>query len=64
MYGSVIDSTCIYWSEQCGYHGNCLLYDLVYFRYRYVGMLSLNFNHSSGRQSTKKILQFLTGGAV
>ena len=41
MYGNVIDSTCIYWSEQCGYHGNCLLYDLVSFRYKYVGMSSV-----------------------
>ena len=40
MYGGVIDSTCIYWSEQCGYHGNCLLYDLIHFRYRYVGAFS------------------------
>jgi len=38
MFGKCIDSTCTLWTEQCGSQGNCLLYDLEMFRYKYVGM--------------------------
>ena len=61
MYGNVIDSTCIYWSEQCGYHGNCLLYDLVYFRYKYVGTSNLR---SAGFGASKEMLEFLPSTLV
>lgn len=37
-FGNVIDSACLLWSRRCGSHGSCLVYDIVHFRYRYVGV--------------------------
>ena len=34
LYGRIIDSTCLVWSENCyGKRGNCQLYDQKLFRY-------------------------------
>jgi len=34
LFGKIIDSTCIVWTEQCsGARGNCQLYDQKLFRY-------------------------------
>lgn len=41
LYGKIIDSTCIVWTEQCsGLRGNCQLYDQRKFRY-YVNLTAL-----------------------
>lgn len=41
LYGRIIDSTCVVWTEQCsGSHGNCQLYDQRKFRY-YVNLTAL-----------------------
>lgn len=37
LFGTIIDTTCILWEKVCGGHGACLLYDVVLFRYKYVG---------------------------
>ncbi|XP_055644235.1 solute carrier organic anion transporter family member 74D isoform X2 [Toxorhynchites rutilus septentrionalis] len=33
IYGRIIDSTCLVWTEECGKRGNCQLYDQRLFRY-------------------------------
>uniref|UniRef100_U5EK85 Solute carrier organic anion transporter family member n=1 Tax=Corethrella appendiculata TaxID=1370023 RepID=U5EK85_9DIPT len=33
VYGKIIDSTCLVWTEECGKRGNCQLYDQKSFRY-------------------------------
>lgn len=39
LFGNLIDSTCLLWKSTCGEKGGrCLLYDIVQFRYRYVGL--------------------------
>ncbi|CAH1795395.1 unnamed protein product [Owenia fusiformis] len=35
VYGSVIDSTCLLWDVKCGQRGNCLVYDVTQYNYRY-----------------------------
>lgn len=40
MFGNTIDASCLVWNEKCGRHGSCLLYDIVQFRYKYVGKYS------------------------
>ncbi|XP_076456638.1 solute carrier organic anion transporter family member 5A1-like [Babylonia areolata] len=37
-FGNVIDSACLLWSRRCESHGSCLVYDIVQFRYRYIGV--------------------------
>ena len=36
-FGNVIDSACLWWSKRCESSGSCLVYDIVQFRYRYIG---------------------------
>ncbi|CAG5122707.1 unnamed protein product, partial [Candidula unifasciata] len=38
FFGNAIDSTCLLWSVKCQRNGSCLLYDMVMFRYKYVGI--------------------------
>ncbi|ELU10514.1 hypothetical protein CAPTEDRAFT_116572, partial [Capitella teleta] len=39
LFGSVIDSSCTVWKTKCGgLRGSCLLYDLVMFRHKFVGV--------------------------
>ncbi|XP_060076397.1 solute carrier organic anion transporter family member 5A1-like [Ylistrum balloti] len=38
MFGNTIDTACLLWKERCGHHGSCLVYDIVQFRYKYVGI--------------------------
>jgi len=40
IFGSVIDSTCLVWKSTCegAVGGRCLLYDIVMFRYKYIGV--------------------------
>ncbi|CAG2209557.1 SLCO3A [Mytilus edulis] len=38
MFGNTIDTSCLVWNTKCGNHGSCLLYDIVQFRYKYVGV--------------------------
>ncbi|CAH1773391.1 unnamed protein product [Owenia fusiformis] len=38
MFGNVIDTTCLLWRKQCNINGNCLMYDIVNFRYKYLGV--------------------------
>lgn len=33
IYGWIIDSTCLVWTEECGQRGTCQLYDQRNFRY-------------------------------
>nr|KAG5698557.1 hypothetical protein BaRGS_027068 [Batillaria attramentaria] len=37
-FGNVIDSACLLWSARCESSGSCLVYDIVQFRYRYIGV--------------------------
>ena len=37
MFGNTIDSTCLLWKEHCGQQGGCLMYDIVMFRFKYIG---------------------------
>ncbi|KAG1944825.1 solute carrier organic anion transporter family member 3A1 [Pimephales promelas] len=38
IFGAGIDSTCLFWSTECGERGACLLYNNVTYRHLYVGM--------------------------
>uniref|UniRef100_A0A8C4EQU3 Solute carrier organic anion transporter family member n=1 Tax=Dicentrarchus labrax TaxID=13489 RepID=A0A8C4EQU3_DICLA len=38
IFGAGIDSTCLFWSSDCGDKGACLLYDNVAYRHLYVGL--------------------------
>ncbi|KAM4619436.1 solute carrier organic anion transporter family member 3A1 [Polymixia lowei] len=38
IFGAGIDSTCLFWSSECGDKGACLLYDNVAYRYLYVSL--------------------------
>ncbi|TRY77711.1 hypothetical protein DNTS_017275 [Danionella cerebrum] len=38
IFGAGIDSTCLFWSTECGSQGACLLYDNVTYRHLYVSM--------------------------
>ncbi|XP_016347758.1 solute carrier organic anion transporter family member 3A1 [Sinocyclocheilus anshuiensis] len=38
IFGTGIDSTCLFWSTECGDKGACLLYDNVSYRHLYVSM--------------------------
>jgi len=40
LFGSAIDSTCLLWKSTCegAAGGRCLLYDIVMFRYKYIGV--------------------------
>lgn len=40
IYGRIIDSTCLVWTEECGKRGNCQLYDQRLFRY-YINLTAL-----------------------
>lgn len=40
LYGRIIDSTCLVWTEECGKRGNCQLYDQRLFRY-YINLTAL-----------------------
>ncbi|XP_052896368.1 solute carrier organic anion transporter family member 74D [Anopheles moucheti] len=40
IYGRIIDSTCLVWTEECGKRGNCQLYDQKLFRY-YINITAL-----------------------
>jgi hypothetical protein len=33
LYGKIIDTTCLVWTENCGKQGDCQLYDQAKFRY-------------------------------
>ncbi|KAL3892149.1 hypothetical protein ACJMK2_004386 [Sinanodonta woodiana] len=37
MFGNIIDTACLLWGKTCEIHGSCLVYDIVQFRYKYVG---------------------------
>lgn len=47
LYGRIIDSTCLVWTEECGKRGNCQLYDQRLFRY-YINLTALGKTASSG----------------
>ena len=38
IFGAGIDSTCLFWSTECGVKGACLLYDNVAYRHLYVSL--------------------------
>ncbi|KAG7522548.1 solute carrier organic anion transporter family member 3A1-like [Solea senegalensis] len=38
IFGAAIDSTCLFWSSDCGDKGACLLYDNVTYRHLYVSL--------------------------
>lgn len=38
IFGAGIDSTCLFWSSDCGDKGACLLYDNVAYRHLYVSL--------------------------
>ncbi|XP_054475885.1 solute carrier organic anion transporter family member 3A1 [Anoplopoma fimbria] len=38
IFGAGIDSTCLFWSSDCGDRGACLLYDNVAYRHLYVSL--------------------------
>ncbi|KAA8590132.1 hypothetical protein FQN60_014066, partial [Etheostoma spectabile] len=38
IFGAGIDSTCLFWSSDCGDRGACLLYDNIAYRHLYVGL--------------------------
>ncbi|XP_056137302.1 solute carrier organic anion transporter family member 3A1 isoform X2 [Lampris incognitus] len=38
IFGAGIDSTCLFWSSECGDKGACLLYDNVTYRHLYVSL--------------------------
>lgn len=38
IFGAGIDSTCLFWSTECGDKGACLLYDNVAYRHLYVSL--------------------------
>ncbi|KAM8750557.1 solute carrier organic anion transporter family member 3A1 [Acanthopagrus schlegelii] len=38
IFGAGIDSTCLFWSDDCGDRGACLLYDNVKYRHLYVSL--------------------------
>ncbi len=38
IFGTGIDSTCLFWSTECGVKGACLLYDNVSYRHLYISM--------------------------
>ncbi|XP_068459692.1 solute carrier organic anion transporter family member 3A1 [Clinocottus analis] len=38
IFGAGIDSTCLFWSSECGKRGACLLYDNVAYRHLYVSL--------------------------
>ncbi|CAL8236945.1 unnamed protein product [Boreogadus saida] len=38
IFGAGIDSTCLFWSWECGERGACLLYNNVAYRHLYVGL--------------------------
>ncbi|CAL1542188.1 unnamed protein product [Lymnaea stagnalis] len=38
FFGNAIDTSCLLWSVKCERNGSCLLYDIVRFRYNYVGI--------------------------
>uniref|UniRef100_A0A3P9K4B5 Solute carrier organic anion transporter family member n=1 Tax=Oryzias latipes TaxID=8090 RepID=A0A3P9K4B5_ORYLA len=38
IFGAGIDSTCLFWSSDCGERGACLLYDNVTYRHLYVSL--------------------------
>ncbi|CAG5958047.1 unnamed protein product, partial [Menidia menidia] len=38
IFGAGIDSTCLFWSSDCGEKGACLLYDNVAYRHLYVSL--------------------------
>ena len=37
LFGKIIDSSCLIWKEKCGSQGACLLYNIVHFRFKYIG---------------------------
>ncbi|XP_070533238.1 solute carrier organic anion transporter family member 3A1-like [Ptychodera flava] len=41
IFGMVIDSSCVLWNESCGHSGACLVYDMVRYRYVYVGLAAV-----------------------
>ncbi|XP_051953612.1 solute carrier organic anion transporter family member 3A1-like [Xyrauchen texanus] len=38
IFGAGIDSTCLFWSTECGEKGACLLYDNMTYRHLYISM--------------------------
>lgn len=43
LYGRIIDSTCLVWTEECGKQGTCQLYDQKNFRY-YINITAMSKN--------------------
>ncbi|KAK3727107.1 hypothetical protein RRG08_048210 [Elysia crispata] len=38
FFGNAIDQACLLWNVKCNRNGSCLLYDIVHFRYLYIGI--------------------------
>lgn len=38
IFGAAIDSTCLFWSSDCGDKGACLLYNNIVYRHLYVSL--------------------------
>ncbi|CAG2183072.1 unnamed protein product, partial [Oppiella nova] len=38
VYGWVTNTACEVWESKCGKTGNCLVYDVDKFRYRFIGL--------------------------
>ncbi|GAB1599393.1 solute carrier organic anion transporter family member 5A1-like [Argonauta hians] len=38
LFGNIIDTACLLWRNRCGNNGSCLVYDIVQFRNKYVGI--------------------------
>ncbi|XP_022106267.1 uncharacterized protein LOC110987658 [Acanthaster planci] len=44
IFGAVIDTACLLFQSSCGKTGNCLIYDIVHFRYAFNGLtVGINF---------------------
>lgn len=41
LYGAIVDSTCLFWEEDCGKRGACRMYDSTRFRYLFHGLTAL-----------------------
>lgn len=41
IFGALIDSTCLFFQSTCGVTGNCYVYDIVRFRFTYIGLFNV-----------------------
>lgn len=41
IFGALIDSSCLFFQSTCGVTGNCYIYDIVRFRFTYIGLFNV-----------------------